>query len=200
MLDLLRVAVAAGLPPRPRARARSGAATPGRSAASCARRRASAALGVPRAQALARLARRCPLEGIAALVAASPRASATARRWRRRSPPRPPRRARASARSARERAARAAPKIQLVVALLLVPAVLLLVAAASRRAAGRMTREPTRQVCTIGATMTAGGRATEQDASGGRERILETAYELFSRHGTKAVGVDRIIAESGWRR
>src|SRR3954470_13171353 len=31
----------------------------------------------------------------------------------------------------------------------------------------------------------------------GRERILETAYELFSRHGTKAVGVDRIIAESG---
>jgi AcrR family transcriptional regulator len=34
-------------------------------------------------------------------------------------------------------------------------------------------------------------------ATTGRERILETAYELFSRHGTKAVGVDRIIAESG---
>ena len=32
---------------------------------------------------------------------------------------------------------------------------------------------------------------------GGRERILETAYRLFSRHGTRAVGVDRIIAESG---
>jgi AcrR family transcriptional regulator len=31
----------------------------------------------------------------------------------------------------------------------------------------------------------------------GRERILETAYELFSRHGTRAVGVDRIVAESG---
>ncbi len=31
----------------------------------------------------------------------------------------------------------------------------------------------------------------------GRERILETAYELFSRHGTRAVGVDRIIAEAG---
>ena len=30
-----------------------------------------------------------------------------------------------------------------------------------------------------------------------RERILETAYDLFSRHGTRAVGVDRIIAESG---
>jgi AcrR family transcriptional regulator len=30
-----------------------------------------------------------------------------------------------------------------------------------------------------------------------RDRILETAYELFSRHGTRAVGVDRIIAECG---
>ena len=31
----------------------------------------------------------------------------------------------------------------------------------------------------------------------GRERVLSTAYDLFSRHGTRAVGVDRIIAESG---
>jgi AcrR family transcriptional regulator len=31
----------------------------------------------------------------------------------------------------------------------------------------------------------------------GRDRILETAYELFSAHGTRAVGVDRIIAEAG---
>ena len=31
----------------------------------------------------------------------------------------------------------------------------------------------------------------------GRDRILDTAYELFSRHGTRAVGVDRIIAEAG---
>jgi AcrR family transcriptional regulator len=30
-----------------------------------------------------------------------------------------------------------------------------------------------------------------------RERILDTAYELFSAHGIRAVGVDRIIAESG---
>src|SRR3954452_5693860 len=30
-----------------------------------------------------------------------------------------------------------------------------------------------------------------------RERILDTAYELISRHGTRAVGVDRIIAECG---
>ena len=44
--------------------------------------------------------------------------------------------------------------------------------------------------------MTAGERATGGRESG-RERVLETAYELFSRHGTRAVGVDRIIAESG---
>src|SRR5262245_5616457 len=31
----------------------------------------------------------------------------------------------------------------------------------------------------------------------GRERILDTAYELFSAYGTRAVGVDRIIAEAG---
>jgi AcrR family transcriptional regulator len=30
-----------------------------------------------------------------------------------------------------------------------------------------------------------------------RERILDTAYQLFSRHGIRAVGVDRIIATSG---
>jgi AcrR family transcriptional regulator len=33
--------------------------------------------------------------------------------------------------------------------------------------------------------------------SAARERILETAYELFSRSGTNTVGVDTIIAESG---
>jgi AcrR family transcriptional regulator len=30
-----------------------------------------------------------------------------------------------------------------------------------------------------------------------RDRILDTAYELFSRHGTHAVGVDTIVAGSG---
>jgi AcrR family transcriptional regulator len=30
-----------------------------------------------------------------------------------------------------------------------------------------------------------------------RERILDTAYDLFSHHGIRAVGVDRIIATSG---
>jgi AcrR family transcriptional regulator len=33
--------------------------------------------------------------------------------------------------------------------------------------------------------------------SAAREKILETAYELFSRSGTRAVGVDTIIAKSG---
>ena len=39
--------------------------------------------------------------------------------------------------------------------------------------------------------------AVPERPSSGRERILETAYELFSREGTRAVGVDRIIAASG---
>jgi AcrR family transcriptional regulator len=43
----------------------------------------------------------------------------------------------------------------------------------------------------VGAQAAAGARQSA------RERILDTAYELFSRHGTRAVGVDRIIAESG---
>ncbi|MDQ6779490.1 MAG: TetR/AcrR family transcriptional regulator [Actinomycetota bacterium] len=30
-----------------------------------------------------------------------------------------------------------------------------------------------------------------------RQRIIDTAYDLFSRHGLRAVGVDRIIDESG---
>jgi AcrR family transcriptional regulator len=40
----------------------------------------------------------------------------------------------------------------------------------------------------------------DTSAAGGpsaRERILETAYDLFSRHGTHAVGVDAIVAGSG---
>ena len=44
--------------------------------------------------------------------------------------------------------------------------------------------------------MEAGTEATAARQSA-RERILDTAYELFSRHGTRAVGVDRIIAECG---
>ena len=39
--------------------------------------------------------------------------------------------------------------------------------------------------------------SSQQEATSGRERVLNTAYHLFSRYGTRAVGVDRIIAESG---
>jgi AcrR family transcriptional regulator len=34
-------------------------------------------------------------------------------------------------------------------------------------------------------------------ATSARERILDTAYELFSRHGIRSVGIDRVIEESG---
>jgi AcrR family transcriptional regulator len=39
--------------------------------------------------------------------------------------------------------------------------------------------------------------ASLPETASGRERVLATAYELFAKHGTRAVGVDRIIAESG---
>lgn len=38
------------------------------------------------------------------------------------------------------------------------------------------------------------GPLPEQDV---RTRVLETAYRLFYRHGLRATGIDRIIAESG---
>jgi AcrR family transcriptional regulator len=44
--------------------------------------------------------------------------------------------------------------------------------------------------------MEASGPARPPTPSG-RERILEAAYELFSRRGTRTVGVDTLIAESG---
>jgi tight adherence protein C len=129
VLDLLRVAVAAGLAPR-RALAEVGRRHPGVLARELRRAAARAGLGEPAAGVLADLEARCPAHGVAALAAALRRAerhgspltdtlaaqAAEARSLR------------ASRRS--ESAARAAPKIQLVVALLLVPAVLLLVAAA----------------------------------------------------------------------
>ena len=37
----------------------------------------------------------------------------------------------------------------------------------------------------------------EPPAAGARERIVSTAYDLFARHGLRAIGVDRIIAEAG---
>ena len=43
--------------------------------------------------------------------------------------------------------------------------------------------------------MSQAGETTAQPTA--RERILDTAYDLFSRHGIRAVGVDRIIECSG---
>lgn len=37
----------------------------------------------------------------------------------------------------------------------------------------------------------------EKDSSLARERILDAAYELFSRQGVQAVGVDAVVAKSG---
>jgi tight adherence protein C len=127
VLDLLCVAVAAGLAPG-RALAEVGRRHPGLLAAELRRAAARAALGIPRAYRELEL--RCPASGIPAVVAALGRAdrhgaplvaalAAEARAARAR-----------AAQHAAEAAARAGPQIQLVVALLLVPAVLLLVAAA----------------------------------------------------------------------
>ncbi|UTI63177.1 type II secretion system F family protein [Paraconexibacter antarcticus] len=128
VLDLTRVAVAAGLPVTA-ALAAVGRRRGGPLAAELHATASLMALGVPRAQALDRLAARCPLPGVLALVAAIRRSdrhgtslapalaslAADARADR--------------ARAVQDHAARAAPKIQLAVALLLVPAAMLLLAA-----------------------------------------------------------------------
>jgi len=129
VLDLLRVAVAAGLSPK-RALAEVGRRHPGPLAGELRRAAALTALGTPAAGALAELERRCPTAGIAPLVAALSRAE---RHGAPLGPALAAQAARAREHGARrtvEAAARAAPQVQLVVALLLVPAVMLLVAAA----------------------------------------------------------------------
>ncbi len=129
VLDLLRVAVDAGLSVR-RALAEVGRRHAGPLAAELRYTAVLLELGLAKEDALSSLTRRCPAAGIGNLVAALERAerygaplqsALTAQADEARG-----RRARASA----EAAARAAPKIQLVVALLLVPAAMLLVAAA----------------------------------------------------------------------
>lgn len=129
VLDLLRVAVEAGLAPT-RALGEVGRRHRGLLAGELRAVAERIALGVPREGALQRLAARCPLPHVVALTAALARAD------RHGAPLAPALRALAAdaraerARTLQERAARAAPKIQLVVALLLVPSVMLLVAAA----------------------------------------------------------------------
>jgi tight adherence protein C len=128
VLDLLRVAVEAGLP-LDRALAEVGARRGGLVAGELRRMAARRELGLARADGLAELRARLPLPAVAALAAALERAD------RHGAPPAPAltalaEQARADrARGLQDRAAAAAPRIQLAVALLLVPAVLLLVAA-----------------------------------------------------------------------
>jgi tight adherence protein C len=129
VLDLLRVAVTAGLSTG-RALAEVGRRHPGTLASELHRAAHAVALGVPAAAALSGLERRCPASGIPPLTAALRRA---ARHGAALGPALEAQAAEARSRSARtqaERAARAAPQVQLVVALVLVPSVLLLVAAA----------------------------------------------------------------------
>ena len=129
LLDLLRVTVGAGASLSEALRL-VGARSAGPLAAEWRAVGAEVALGVPLEDALADLAERLPLPEVRALVGALQRA-------RRHGAPlsdtlaAQARDARAAlVRRVRDEAARAGPKIQLVVALLLVPSVLLLVAAA----------------------------------------------------------------------
>jgi tight adherence protein C len=128
VLDLLRVAVAAGLPTG-RALGEVGRRRGGLVASELRALAERLELGVPRADALEELKRRLPLPAVALVCAAISRTD-------RHGAPLAPalaalaEEARAErARALREQAARAAPRIQLAIALLLVPAVLLVVAA-----------------------------------------------------------------------
>ncbi|WP_157252041.1 type II secretion system F family protein [Patulibacter americanus] len=128
VVDLLRIALRSGRSV-PETLARVGAHHPGTLGAELRRSAAEMRIGVPTDRALVGLRRRCPAEGSAELVALllrthrhggsaaeGLRALAEDLRARR-------------ARTAIDRASRAAPKVQLVVALLLVPAAMLLIAA-----------------------------------------------------------------------
>ncbi len=129
MLDLLRVTVEAGLP-LTAALSAVGERTRGTLGAEWRVVGREVALGVPLRESLAAMAARAPVPELGAVIGAVDRAArhgaplaetlaAQARDARE-----------ARRRRVREEAAKAGPKIQLVVALLLVPSVLLLVAAA----------------------------------------------------------------------
>ena len=45
--------------------------------------------------------------------------------------------------------------------------------------------------------MSDGGVAARRSVTSARARILDSAYELFSRYGIRAVGIDRIVERSG---
>jgi len=128
-IDLLRIALGGGRSV-PEALAAVGAHHDGALARELRRAAAAIRIGVPIEDALSQLRRRCPADGGAELVALLLRAHrhgaeagdglrALAEDLRAR-----------RARAAIDQASRAAPKVQLVVALLLVPAAMLLIAAA----------------------------------------------------------------------
>ena len=128
VLDLLRVAIQAGLPVG-RALSEVGRRCRGPLAAELDAAATRLRLGATRSEAFGQLVARCPIDAVATLAAA------VARSDRHGAPLAPALEAIATearaeqARRLRDEAARAAPKIQLVVALVLVPAVMLLVAA-----------------------------------------------------------------------
>jgi AcrR family transcriptional regulator len=45
--------------------------------------------------------------------------------------------------------------------------------------------------------VTGGGAAHEPRGFGARSRIVDSAYELFSREGVRAIGIDRVVEEAG---
>ncbi len=128
VLDLLRVALQAGLSVG-RALSEVGRRCNGLLADECSAAATRLQLGSTRDAAFAELVARCPLDGVATLAAAIGRAD------RHGAPLAPALESIAAearseqARRLRDAAARAAPKIQLVVALVLVPAVMMLVGA-----------------------------------------------------------------------
>jgi len=54
-------------------------------------------------------------------------------------------------------------------------------------------QQPTQKPAESAAGIVANGADTES----GRERVVRAAYDLFSQHGTRAVGVDTVIAQAG---
>jgi tight adherence protein C len=128
MLDLLRVTVEGGVPPL-RAVLQVSAHFDGVLAVEWRRLAASVSMGEPQESALARLAERLPAEEVRTFADSLTRAGRHGTPLGKTLAAQAARARHARRHEIRERAARAGPKIQLVVALVLVPSVLLMVAA-----------------------------------------------------------------------